>query len=475
MSAVQHAKGVGCIVRLGMPPHERPQMRELNRFLTEYCGLWRPTGLQLGIKAAALDVIDADHRMQQRECFRVTLQKWLQQDVRACWHTLELAITNARREELDLDALQAMPPPDKQCQPVTRMHGTTNGVVNSHSRTVSTEQCRLANSVITQSNGATAGTKHIKGDDMESDNCPHNSKKMNYPVISPKAPICAVVMNSLRLPSVDVQQATSMDVKLLQILGDHGLKLHPCPSGCTAEEMPAFLTVLASSRDIQDNLRLATKCNNMDKALKMLSQNEKMKTTLEVLTSEECVKVLNITLNNDTIRDSVVKILEKPLSEYSGLMVFVTSQGGDGGKLFGSDGNAVTIEQLSTLFSARNCQDLVDKPKIFIIQAFRGEQDATRESRGANVGSYDSKPSFGCVPDEADFLYVYSTPENTDLYKDGSPFIQTFVEVLNGQLNDKHLEGALLNFRREITCRNCSKQCGVAKMPSVITNLTYEI
>ena len=82
----------------------------------------------------------------------------------------------------------------------------------------------------------------------------------------------------------------------------------------------------------------------------------------------------------------------------------------------------------------------------------------------------------GCVPDEADFLYVYSTPENNDiLHKDGSPFIQTFVEVLNGQLNDKHLEGALLNFRREITCRNCSKQCGVARMPSVITNLTDEI
>jgi len=120
-----------------------------------------------------------------------------------------------------------------------------------------------------------------------------------------------------------------------------------------------------------------------------------MKTTLEVLTSEECVKALNIVLNNHTMRETVVKILEKPLPEYSGLMVFITSQGGEGGKLFGSDGNAVTIEQLSALFSASNCQDFIEKPKIFIIQACRGEQDATRESRGASVGSYDSKPSFG--------------------------------------------------------------------------------
>ena len=99
----QHA----LIINSDIVVHARPHMRELNRFLTEYCSLWRPTGLQLGLKAAALDVIDADHRMQQRECFRVTLQRWLQQDVRACWRTLELAITNARREELDLDALQA--------------------------------------------------------------------------------------------------------------------------------------------------------------------------------------------------------------------------------------------------------------------------------------------------------------------------------------------------------------------------------
>jgi len=263
-----------------------------------------------------------------------------------------------------------------------------------------------------QCNGATAGTKHAKGgmlycfykfhnimwlslDDVESDSYPSGSKKMKYPPISPNAPICTIVINNLRIPGVDVQQATSMDIKQLRILENYGFKLQPCPNGCTAEEIAAFLTVLSSSRDIQDNLKRTTKCSSVSEALKKLSQNEKMKTTLEVLTSEECVKALNVILNNHTMRETVVKILEKPLPEYSGLMVFITSHGGEGGKLFGSDGNAVTIEQLSTLFSASNCQDLIDKPKIFIIQAFRGEQDATRESRGASVGSYDSKPSFG--------------------------------------------------------------------------------
>ena len=39
------------------------------------------------------------------ERFRVTLEKWLQLDVRATWAGLELAITNANRKSLSLQPL----------------------------------------------------------------------------------------------------------------------------------------------------------------------------------------------------------------------------------------------------------------------------------------------------------------------------------------------------------------------------------
>ena len=81
-------------------------MKGLNRFLTDYCEYWRPIGLKLGLQSAVLGLIEADHRLQQRECFRETLQKWLQQDIHATWRKLELAITNAKREYLGLDALK---------------------------------------------------------------------------------------------------------------------------------------------------------------------------------------------------------------------------------------------------------------------------------------------------------------------------------------------------------------------------------
>ena len=81
-------------------------MRELNRFLTDYCGHWRSIGYKLGLSDALLNMIHRDYSTQERECFRFALQKWLELDTRATWSTLELAITNARREALSLEALQ---------------------------------------------------------------------------------------------------------------------------------------------------------------------------------------------------------------------------------------------------------------------------------------------------------------------------------------------------------------------------------
>ena len=85
----------------------RPEHKELNRFLIHHCNLWQPIGLHLGLIQAKLNIIAADHPMDQRECFRVTLHEWLMMDTEATWSTLELAITNANRENSGLTKLDA--------------------------------------------------------------------------------------------------------------------------------------------------------------------------------------------------------------------------------------------------------------------------------------------------------------------------------------------------------------------------------
>ena len=80
-------------------------MGELHKFLTKYCRQWRSVGYKLGLEDDVLNMIHDDHPTKERECFRVVLQKWLEQDTSVTWNTLELAITNALREELSLESL----------------------------------------------------------------------------------------------------------------------------------------------------------------------------------------------------------------------------------------------------------------------------------------------------------------------------------------------------------------------------------
>ena len=80
-------------------------MGELNRFLTEYCKLWKSIGYKLELEDAVLDMIQSDCPTQ-RERFTAVLQKWLEQDSRPTWNSLELAITNARREGLCLESVK---------------------------------------------------------------------------------------------------------------------------------------------------------------------------------------------------------------------------------------------------------------------------------------------------------------------------------------------------------------------------------
>jgi len=94
---------------------EIPEMGELNKYLVKYCGLWRAIGLKLGLKDIVLDVIENENSKQHKECFRIMLQKWLIQDVQTTWNTLELAITNAQRDDLSLDNLSESKLPMLYC------------------------------------------------------------------------------------------------------------------------------------------------------------------------------------------------------------------------------------------------------------------------------------------------------------------------------------------------------------------------
>jgi len=54
--------------------------------------------------------------------------------------------------------------------------------------------------------------------------------------------------------------------------------------------------------------------------------------------------------------------------------VLVLLTHGSKGAIFGTDGEKVPIEDITTLFDGNHCQHLQNKPKLFFIQACQGRE-----------------------------------------------------------------------------------------------------
>ncbi|XP_023309522.2 caspase-7-like, partial [Lucilia cuprina] len=124
------------------------------------------------------------------------------------------------------------------------------------------------------------------------------------------------------------------------------------------------------------------------------------------------------------------------------LIVTVMSHGMEG-KVYARD-MSYPVERLWNPFLGENCKSLINKPKLFFIQACRGENlekavtyDAFAPmSRTLNVNAEPEKPPTitYAIPNTADMLVMYSTFEKYYSFRNvenGSWFIQSLCSVLN--------------------------------------------
>ena len=100
--------------------------------------------------------------------------------------------------------------------------------------------------------------------------------------------------------------------------------------------------------------------------------------------------------------------------------------------VFGADGTLVPVADLASLVKASYCSTLKGKPKMFFVQACRGDD----EDRGVQLQSDDGEQSVvrRSLPNDADFLFAYSTAPGTVSWRSpqyGSWYISKLCETLD--------------------------------------------
>ncbi|KAM9844904.1 caspase-8-like [Aulostomus maculatus] len=144
----------------------------------------------------------------------------------------------------------------------------------------------------------------------------------------------------------------------------------------------------------------------------------------------------------------------------------ILSHGGKG-LVYGVDFKPLPIKQITRAF--RDCSPLVDKPKVFLIQACQG----AHTHRGAllpDLQADDSSLFF--IPEEADVLVAVATVEDYKAMRhtiDGSWFVQSVCEQLrDGCLRGDDVTTILHHVNDDVSRKEGSRQPGAVKqMPEV--------
>lgn len=130
------------------------------------------------------------------------------------------------------------------------------------------------------------------------------------------------------------------------------------------------------------------------------------------------------------------KVSKENHTENSCFVCVLMSHGLEG-TILGSDERWIPIKSLTSLMTSDLCPTLRDKPKLFFLQACRGQE----YDPGVEADSVEAPEEFLGISDapEADFLCCYSTVEGYFAWRNpdtGSVFIRELCKMLK----DCHLE-----------------------------------
>lgn len=189
--------------------------------------------------------------------------------------------------------------------------------------------------------------------------------------------------------------------------------------------------------------------------------------------SERDVKMLNsvfeqlgytVEVHTDKSAEDMMKIFEdfarRPEHYYLHSCIIIIMSHGTKELLYGIDCEEVYLKNIFKLFNNENCPALIGRPKLFFIQACRGEKydpgvplPAYYDVRSDGDLIPENKRSVTRGPTWTDMLITYSTIEGYEAFRDpnrGSWFMQMLIDVLMKRAWNTDLQVMLNDVNRKV-------------------------
>ena len=177
-------------------------------------------------------------------------------------------------------------------------------------------------------------------------------------------------------------------------------------------------------------------------------------------------------LTQSEIRSLLRETSEKDFSRYDCFVCVILSHGSTDG-IHGTDNQAIKIEAITSVFRRNKCPSLEGKPKIFLIQACRGNrQDRVPVESDSEPVPYASSS----LPSDADFLICFSSAPGHQSYRQqdlGSWFISAIVAIFKEYAEREHLMDMMLRVNNHVA-QFFSKQ-GLKQMPCQVCMLRKKV
>eukprot|EP00079_Xenopus_tropicalis_P009906 XP_002934309.2 PREDICTED: caspase-3-like [Xenopus tropicalis] len=175
--------------------------------------------------------------------------------------------------------------------------------------------------------------------------------------------------------------------------------------------------------------------------------------------------------------ESLLKDIARQDHSERGCFVCVVISHGDKDFFYARD-QEFKIDALAEPFRGENCKSLIGKPKLFFIQACRGDKTDSGVVKDAGIATTTAS----VIPTECDFLFAYATPPGYFAWRRGagSWFIQSLCEMLGEYWQKRDLLQILTRVNHKVAYEYISNSTDTDKnekkeMTCFLSMLTKEL